>query len=113
MRYWKGVDEVSTVKHIVMWTLSGRTAPERARQASQLRDSFHSLRRRIPGLLRLEVGIDHSRVDHACDVVLYTEFASQAALDGYATHAEHLRVKEEVAGLRAGRWQVDYDEPGN
>jgi len=101
---------VSTVKHIVMWTLSGQTAPERARQAQRLRESFHSLRGRIPGLLRLELGVDHSGVDYACDVVLYCEFESREALQGYATHAEHLRVKQEIAGLRVGRWQVDYDQ---
>ena len=35
--------------------------------------------------------------------------ASQAALDGYATHPEHLRVKGELEGLRIARHQVDYE----
>jgi heme-degrading monooxygenase HmoA len=97
-----------TVKHIVMWKLRGDTREERARHAALLTDSFHSLRGRIPGLLHLEIGADTSGVDYACDVVLYSEFASQADLDAYATHPEHLRVKREVGDLRIARHQVDY-----
>jgi hypothetical protein len=41
-------------------------------------------------------------------VVLYSEFESQAALDAYAEHPEHLRVKQELADLRTARHQVDY-----
>jgi hypothetical protein len=54
------------------------------------------------------VGVDTSGVDYACDLVLYTEFASQQALDDYAGHPEHLRVREELAGIRIARHQVDY-----
>jgi hypothetical protein len=61
-------------------------------------------------MLHLEVGIDSSYADYACDVVLYTEFETQAALDAYATHPEHLRVKRELADLRVARHQVDYDD---
>ncbi|MBA2965126.1 MULTISPECIES: Dabb family protein [Ramlibacter] len=97
------------IKHIVMWTLRGDTPAERRRHAALLADSFHSLRGRVPGLLHLEVGIDSSGVDYACDVVLYSEFASQADLDAYASHPEHLRVKREIGDLRTARHQVDYE----
>jgi quinol monooxygenase YgiN len=73
-----------------------------------LKRSFESLRGRIPGLLHLEIGVDSSRIDYACDVVLYSEFESQAALDAYAVHPEHQRVKQELADLRIARHQVDY-----
>ena len=96
------------IKHIVMWNVRGDTPAAKARGVAQLQSSFASLRGRIPGLLHLEVGIDRSRVDYACDVVLYSEFESQAALDAYATHPEHLRVKQELGDLRIARHQVDY-----
>ena len=54
------------------------------------------------------VGLDVSDVDYACDVVLFSEFADGAALKAYATHPEHLRVREELGDLRIGRFQVDY-----
>lgn len=99
------------IKHIVMWNVRGDTPAEKRLAISQLQRSFDSLRGRIPGLLHLEIGVDHSRIDYACDVVLYSEFESQAALDAYATHPEHLRVKGEVADLRTDRHQVDYAAP--
>jgi hypothetical protein len=96
------------IKHIVMWKLRGATRQERAANAARLAGCFQGLRGRIPGLLHLEVGLDTSGADYACDVVLYSEFASQAALDAYATHPEHLRVKQELGDMRIARHQVDY-----
>jgi hypothetical protein len=96
------------IKHIVMWDLDGDTPEAKARAIAQLSRSFESLRGRIPGLLHLEIGVDSSGVDYACDVVLYSEFESQTALDAYAVHPEHLRVKNELLGLRIARHQVDY-----
>jgi hypothetical protein len=97
------------IRHIVMWKLRGATPQEKAANADKLRRSFHSLRGRIPGLLHLEVGADTSGVDYACDVVLVSDFESQAALQAYATHPEHLRVKEELGDMRIARHQVDYE----
>jgi len=97
-----------SVKHIVMWNVRGGSPQDRRADCEHLQREFESLRGRIPGLLRLEVGIDHSRIDYACDVVLYSEFDSQAALDAYASHPEHLRVKQALGGLRVARHQVDY-----
>jgi hypothetical protein len=99
------------IRHIVMWNVRGDTPQEKARGIARLQRSFEGLRGRIPGLLHLEIGVDVSRIDYACDVVLYSEFESQAALDAYGTHPEHLRVKDEVADLRIARHQVDYVVP--
>ena len=96
------------IRHIVMWNLLGDTDEEKVHNIRRLSQSFESLRGRIPGLIHLEIGVDQSRVDYACDVVLYSEFESLQALTNYATHPEHLRVKGEVAGLRIARHQVDY-----
>jgi Stress responsive A/B Barrel Domain len=94
-----------------MWNLSGNTAEAKERNVELLRRSFHSLNGRIPGLRHLEIGADSSGVDYACDVVLYSEFDSQAALDAYATHPEHMRVKAEIGAMRIARHQVDYAVP--
>jgi Stress responsive A/B Barrel Domain len=96
------------IRHIVMWNLQGDTEEEKVLNIQRLSQSFESLRGRIPGLIHLEIGVDQSRIDYACDVVLYSEFESMQALTNYATHPEHLRVKDEVAGLRIARHQVDY-----
>ena len=96
------------IRHIVMWDLRGDTPGEKAANVELVRRSFHGLRGRVPGLLRIEVGVDTSGADYACDVVLFSEFESQDALDAYATHPEHLRVKQALGDLRIARHQVDY-----
>jgi heme-degrading monooxygenase HmoA len=97
------------LKHIVMWNVRGDDAATRVRHIAQVKAAFESLRGRVPGLLHVEVGVDESRIDYACDVVLYTEFDSRAALAAYADHPEHLRVKRALGDLRIARHQVDYD----
>lgn len=96
------------IRHIVMWDLAGDTPAAKRRNIERLRQSFLTLFGRIPGLLHLEVGVDSSGADYACDVVLYSEFESQEALDAYATHPEHLRVKAMIGDIRIARHQVDY-----
>lgn len=101
------------IKHIVMWNMAGDTIEDRSEAAKFLQSRFEGMRGEVPGLLHLEVGVDHSRVDYACDVVLYTEFESQDALDAYATHPAHLRVKDELGQMRIARFQVDYAVVGS
>ena len=96
------------VKHIVMWNVRGKTPEQRKETAQFVKAAFESLSGKIPGLTRLEVGLDVSAVDYACDVVLYTEFESQELLDAYASHPEHLRVKQILGDVRIARHQVDY-----
>jgi hypothetical protein len=91
-----------------MWKVRGDSGDEKLANIEKLKRSFHSLRGRVPGLLHLEIGVDSSGVDYACDVVLVSDFESQAALDAYATHPEHLRVKSEIGDIRSHRHQVDY-----
>lgn len=94
------------IRHIVMWRLRGDTAEERAAARLRVKDAFEGLKGLIEG--HIEVGLDVSDVDYACDVVLLSEFVDSAALKAYATHPEHLRVREELGDLRIGRFQVDY-----
>jgi quinol monooxygenase YgiN len=101
------------IRHVVMWNVRGDTRAEKEANVERLRRSFHGLRGRVPGLLHLEIGVDSSRVDYACDVILVSEFESQAALDAYATHPEHLRVRQELGDLRTHRYQVDYRVDGD
>ena len=96
------------IRHIAMWTLRGDSGVERAAARFRVKTAFEDLQGRIKGLDHIEIGIDVSNVDYACDVVLVSEFADASALRAYATHPEHLRVREELGDLRIGRFQVDY-----
>ena len=97
------------IKHIVMWSVRGDDSATRQRNLALLQSEFESLRGRVPGLLQLEIGVDFSRIDYACDVVLYSEFTTREALAAYAEHPEHLRVKRALGDMRIARHQVDYE----
>jgi len=97
------------IKHIVMWKVKGSTPEEKCESVRRIQAAFDGLVGVIPGLLALEVGADVSRIEYTCDVVLYSEFESRQALDSYATHPEHLRIKRDLADVRIARHQVDYD----
>ena len=96
------------IKHIVMWNLSGETAEAKNQAANHVKARFESLAGRIPGLLHIEIGIDVSKASYACDVVLYSEFDSQASLAAYADHPAHLDIRNELKDVRIARYQVDY-----
>ena len=96
------------IKHIVMWDVLGETPAQKQVNRQLIQSEFEGLRGHIPGMLHVEVGIDHSHVDYACDVVLYTEFDSQESLDAYASHPAHLRVKQTLGSVRIARHQVDF-----
>lgn len=100
------------IKHIVMWDVLGVTPEEKSRNVELVRERFIGLRGQIPGLASLDVGVDTSRVDYACDMLLDTTFESWSALADYATHPAHLRVRDELAGIRIARHQVDYEIRG-
>lgn len=96
------------IKHIVMWNVLGIDPAERHRNALRIKAAFEGIQHRVPGLLKMEIGIDQSHVDYACDVVLYSEFETLQALAEYAVNPEHTRVRQELEGLRITRHQVDY-----
>jgi hypothetical protein len=96
------------IKHIVMWKVTGQTKEEKAEAIGKVKSAFDGVVGKIPGLMSVEIGVDVSRIDYACDVVLFSEFESLAALQNYATHPTHLKIKEDLAGVRVARYQVDY-----
>jgi hypothetical protein len=98
------------VKHIVFWRLK----PEAhwrpaAENALAIKEKLEGLLGRIPGMLKIEVGLDFSRTDASCDLALYSEFESRAALDAYQAHPDHKAVMPFIAEARSERRVVDYD----
>jgi len=98
------------VKYIVLWRLKpeahGRPPADNARA---IKKKLEALRGRIPGLLTIEVGLDFSRTDNSCDLALYSEFESRAALDAYQAHPEHKAVMPYILEARSERHLVDYE----
>lgn len=93
------------IKHIVMWRIN---EPLRE-NALRIKEALEGLNGNIPGLLRLEVGIDISRESESADVVLYSEFETRQALEAYQNHPAHAAVVPVVKAVRAERRVVDYE----
>jgi len=91
-----------------MWRVHGDSPEQRDQARMKVKNAFESLRGLIPGMRHLEIGLDTSNVDYACDVVLVTDFETRLSLQDYATNPEHLRVRGELLGVRTSRHQVDY-----
>jgi hypothetical protein len=98
------------VKHIVFWRLKpDLPTAEREAALQRMKQGFEALAGKVPGLLRIEVGIDYSHGAEASDIALYSEFASREALAGYDTHVEHLALVPMVKAVRGEKRVVNYD----
>jgi hypothetical protein len=96
------------VKHIVVWRLKGEAA-QKAESARRAKALLEALSGKIPGLLKIEVGINFLEDANAADLVLYSEFSGRVALAQYQIHPEHVAVATQVRELAAERRVVDYD----
>jgi hypothetical protein len=98
------------IKHIVVWRLKeSASGLGKAENARIVKERLEALNGRIPGLLRLEVGIDFSSTESSGDIALYSEFASRAALEGYQAHPEHRAILPFVLEATGERRVVDYE----
>jgi hypothetical protein len=92
------------IKHIVMWTLKDEAeGAGKAANAQKMKDMLLALPSLIPVIRELEVGLGVFAASPACDVILYTTFATRADLDAYQAHPEHQKL------VVASRSVVDYE----
>jgi quinol monooxygenase YgiN len=99
------------VKHVVMLRLKDEAHGNRKEANARLiKQKIEGLRDQIPGILRLEVGIDYSGTDASADLCLYSEFTSRAALDAYQEHPAHKAILPFIAEARSERRLVDYED---
>ena len=99
------------IKHIVFWRLK-ESAHGNSKEvnARLIKEKLEALRGVIPGLLRIEVGVDFSKTDQSSDLALYSEFATRADLDAYQAHPAHKAVMPFIAEARSERRLVDYED---
>lgn len=98
------------IKHIVMWKLLEQAeGNSKAKNAQLAKAKLESLNGKVPGLLKLEVGIDFSCSETSMDLMLYSEFEDRAALERYQQHPEHVAVFPFMKAIRSERRVVDYE----
>jgi hypothetical protein len=102
--------EEDMIKHIVLFKLhdfaEGR---DKAGNAQLAKQQIEALAGRIPGLLKIEVGIDFLHSATSSDLVVYAELEDHAALTVYQEHPEHQPVLRLVRALASERRAVDYE----
>ncbi len=98
------------IKHIVLWKLhdvaNGNTKDVNARL---IKEKPESLKGKIPGLLKLEVGFNYKPSENAADIVLYSEFDSKESEAEYQIHPEHKKFVEFISSCRYERRVIDYE----
>lgn len=98
------------IKHIVLWRLKdSANGIDKAENARLIKEKLEGLNGRIPGMIRLEVGLDFSATDASADLALYSEFESRSALDAYQDHPEHKAIMPFIMEARSERRLVDYE----
>ncbi|MBM3820717.1 MAG: Dabb family protein [Acidimicrobiia bacterium] len=98
------------IKHIVFWKLrDDLQGAARDERLHAIKEGFEKLQGVIPGLRHIEVGFDFLRTPESVDIVLYSEFESREALEGYANHPGHLAMLPVVREVRIERRSGDYE----
>jgi heme-degrading monooxygenase HmoA len=98
------------IKHLVFWRLlPSANGNDSATNARQIKERLEALNGKLPGMAKLEVGIDVSKSEESADVALYSEFESKEALAAYLAHPEHKAVVPFILAARSERRVVDYE----
>ncbi|MFL6709764.1 MAG: Dabb family protein [Massilia sp.] len=100
------------LKHIVMWKLKDHAeGADRAANAIEMKRRLDACANIVPGIITFEVSLAAPGLEATYDVVLYSEFADQAALAAYASHPTHEALKPFIGAVRAERQCMDYEVP--
>ncbi len=98
------------IKHIVIWRLKEHAeGADKMTNAQKIKRDLEALNGRIPGLIKLEIGLDFSCGEFSGDIILYSELASKQALADYQVHPEHKAAGTFVVACTAERRVVDYE----
>ena len=78
-------------------------------RARIIKQRMEALAGQIPGLLKIEIGIDTAAVASSSDIVLYSEFSSREALAAYQAHPLHKAIIPFAVEAQNERRMVDYE----
>lgn len=98
------------IKHIVLWRLEEITGG-RSRQEiiDTMKNALYGLSGHIPGLMKVEVGINRVGDGQESDISLITEFDTWESFHAYRNHPDHLPVKKLMQDYTIERRVIDYE----
>ena len=95
-------------RHVLIWKLKENYTPEeKAEIKATAREKLEGLAGKIPGLLTIRVIAD-PLPSSTGDLLLYTEFTDEAALEGYQKNPLHLAAAGYVRERVASRECADF-----
>lgn len=98
------------IKHVVMWKLKDfAEGADRARNAKRIKIELEALKKTIPQIWHIEVGINVINDPSAYDVVLNSVFKSPNDFESYKKHPDHRAAASFVGKVIDHRVVVDYE----
>ena len=94
------------VKHIVFWKI--KPALDKVATCNEIKVKLESLGGQIPGLIKIEAGLDINNGPVSFDIALYSELEDDAALKAYQVHPLHEAIKIFIGSVTSDRCVVDY-----
>lgn len=91
------------VKHIVCHTYSDKA------QAEAIAPMLRALVGQVPGLISMEAGADFMGSSRSYDLALVATLESREALEVYAGHPAHVKVKEYIHQYLQSSVSVDFE----
>jgi heme-degrading monooxygenase HmoA len=93
-----------------MWKLKDHAeGANKAVNAAKMKELLDACANIVPGIVKFEVALAQTGLEATYDVVLYSEFASKAALDAYQDHPQHVALKPFIGAVREARQCMDYE----
>lgn len=94
-------------RHTIMWKII-EPKENKKETCEKIKELLLGLNGKIPGLIKIEVGINTLQADNVYDVILIGDFESQEAYSAYSTHPEHAKIIPFFKTLTLERSIVDY-----
>ena len=100
--------EIKMVKHIIIWSFKAElSADERKAAAAKIKQGLEGLIDKISGLTEIKVQTNPLPSSNG-DLMLYSCFENEAALDAYQTNPNHLEVAQYVRSVVSERKCFDF-----
>lgn len=97
------------LNHVVLFKFKAYSSNEKQKKINELKTALLGLKEKISELKYIEVGTNYQLESKSYDLCLISHFETEADLDVYRVHPEHLKVLELVKEFTELRAAVDYE----
>lgn len=96
------------VCHIVLWNLKEElTSAEKANAANRIQTELEALKDVVDGVVEIKVVTNPLETSNV-DVMLYSKFETQQALQEYQAHPKHKETAKFIGSVATSRKCMDY-----